>query len=377
MNISRITFPVLALIIPAFLSPRTNAQNPSLSAPTIQDGGSIIRDESAGRENEVNPDPVPSVVPPSDPALSDAAPSASTPARATAPVATLDTTTVQSKPPVSNQKVTPDRYYSMLQTTGSYRVNTDRAQADFDAALQEAKRVKRIKEEAASVRHYQVPGDFASASQMLEEMPPPQNGPPLTSNTPPIYPPTAPPEAPAGQNGPPQPPGEIEYVDMREGGYLVKRFRETRNRSRTSLTPSPEGPAAEGPDLQEVPEFEGADQAIDGNMAPEEADRPVERSNRGFFARLFGNSSSTQTMPEAGSQPPAPRSIFRPDVTVRKANAFSVVVGDEVYAMVNGEPVKISAGTRVKVLRTGTERSLVRLYDNRQASIPNGALAPE
>jgi hypothetical protein len=164
---------------------------------------------------------------------------------------------------------------------------------------------------------------------------------------------------------------------MREEGYLVKRLRETRNRSRTSLAPSPEEPAAEVSEIPEIPEFEGADVAVEGNMAPEEADRPAERSNRGFFAKLFGNSSSTQPMPEEEAEPPTPRSIFRPDVTVRKANAFSVVVGDEVYATVDGEPVKISAGTRVKVLRTGTERSLVRLYDNRQASIPNGALAPE
>lgn len=373
MNLSRITIPILALILLASPPLRTDAQDQSLSAPTIQDGGS-------GRvttpEPNVNPLPAPSITPSSSAPLSN--PELQAPAPTTAPVATLDTTTVQSKPPVSNRKVTPERYYSMLQTTGSYRVNTDRARADFDAALQEAQRLKRIKEEAASVRHYQVPSDFDSASQMLKEMPPPQNGPPLTSHTPPIYPPAAPPAPPVGQNGPPQPSGEIEYVDMRDGGLIARKLRNSRNRSRTSMAPSPQGPAQEAAAPQEIPEFEGVDEAIDGNMPPEEADRPVESSNRGFFAKLFGNSTSSQQMSEEEeAQPPAPRSIFRPDVTVRRANAFSVVVGDEVYATVDGEPVKISAGTRVKVLRTGTERSLVRLYDNRQASIPNGALAPE
>jgi hypothetical protein len=84
--------------------------------------------------------------------------------------------------------------------------------------------------------------------------------------------------------------------------------------------------------------------------------------------------------PEAA--PPAPpkplfTSIFRPNASAKKANSFSVVQGEEVFATVDGKAVKLTAGTRVRVLRTGTNRSLVVLYDNRQATIANEALVPE
>ncbi len=76
------------------------------------------------------------------------------------------------------------------------------------------------------------------------------------------------------------------------------------------------------------------------------------------------------------TEPAAPQNIFRPMSSAQSADSMSKIRGQEVYATVDGEQVKLGEGTMVKVLKTGTDRSLIRLYDNRQATIDNSALVP-
>ncbi|MDF1812654.1 MAG: hypothetical protein P1V20_10575 [Verrucomicrobiales bacterium] len=400
---------------------------------------------------------------------------------------TLQTTTVQSNQPLYNpaMKVTADRYYDLLGTTGSYRVNTDRAKDLQEEAIQRARRQKRIKEQMSTVRHYRIPSDSGSAAEFLKENPPHPNPPPLSESSDP-EPSSGEPAAgatyPDSENEtsgmPPEP--EITYIKMPgSGGSLAARLRAKKARNAppesapdfsdaladgpvdvgnqsapapsVSNVPMPpqnvfrsRGPSAddveqeeqkkglfglfrktgntESPAADPIPPVEpsvSAAMVSDTPLAPEypasdipsfstapsvpdltnsaASDALVKPPEKKTLFSMFGKKKSPEPAPGSNnaapspsspppvfqpySPPPAPKptltSIFRPNASAKKANAYSLVQGEEVFATVGGEQVKLTKGTRVRVLRTGTEKSLVRLYDNRQATIANSALVPE
>ncbi|MDF1753748.1 MAG: hypothetical protein P1U89_13290 [Verrucomicrobiales bacterium] len=355
---------------------------------------------------------------------------------------TLQTTTVQSQRIDPNVKVSADRYYEMLGTTGSYRVNTDRAKQLQEEALQRARRQKKLKEDMSAVRHYRLPNDSASAMGYLQDNPPHSDPTPLTAEsamapeaaaTGTLPPGASYPDSESAPAPPPEP--QIEYVDMRKPGMgtladkirskkaestrapsamlefapdtnpfvspesnapmppsnainsggpppkrLFSRFRkesslpelqEPTGPSVTAAMVTDTPPAAAYPTEDSVPTFATFD-SEPGMAATQNASPPAAPPERKSLFSGFGRKKS-QTSGGNASQP----SIFRPNVSARKADSYSVVRGNNVYARVNGEEVKLSPGTRVRVLREGTERSLVRLYDDRQATIANASLVTE
>ena len=313
---------------------------------------------------------------------------------------TLRTTTVQSTQPVynPNQLVTADEYYKMLGTTGSHQVNVSRAKADQEAAVQAAQRRKKFIEEAASVRHYRLPGDSASSREYMQSNRPHPNPAPIAAPAPtmPISRSTTTsrrvPQGTLYSENAGSTPGEIEYIDMSGGPNLAQRFQGIINRTKKpsteplpnpyveepSLPPAPAAPVAEVSPPQvtvtaPVPQFPPP------NTSPASPEPPQKKK---LFSRFRKKPAPAyQPLPTAPAPAPAatpePRNIFRPNIMTQNVNQNSLIKGRNAIALVDGQEIKLSPGTRVKVLRTGTDRSLIKLYDNREATIANSALTPE
>lgn len=391
---------------------------------------------------------------------------------------TLPITTVQSTRPSykPGQMVPATQYFDNQGTTGSYRVNRERAKDFQEAALQRARRKKLLQEQITSVppQRMTYQSRLTPPVDQFEPTPEPATSPPL--------PPGATYENTGNDTPPPEP--EINYIKMKGSrGPIVQKFRSGRSRkpvempsatvSETEIptpvgnqaptppppplpdvpkpptnvfrpeylnppppvveqpkpkpfaflrkkpepTPEPEPELPPEPPLAEatmvvdtppepaypadsIPTFAPMTESPDLIDTPASAALVSPPEKKSLFsgwgrkkkpAQLPEVAEAPPSMPEPSAvpppsfqpyQPPAPpkptfKSIFRPNASAKKANSFSVIQGDEVYAMVDGKEVKLTAGTRVRVLREGTTRSLVVLYDNRQATIANGALTPE
>ncbi len=305
---------------------------------------------------------------------------------------TLQTTTVQTTQQRfdPNIKVSGDQYYHQIGTTGSFRVNTDRAKQLQEEALQRARLQKRLKEDATATQ----PIRLTYESKLVPNEP--SNTPGAPASTPESRGPVGSPNP--GGSEPPDDPNA--YVKMPgSGGSLVGRLKNKKTSNSTEIsvpapayqaptseaipTPTPLPPAMAP---SEVPDFDTS--AF--NLPPTKkklfskfrASKDEPSEDAGFAAMEEPSVVATPVPRLAASVPspppaaPKPLSVFRPSSDARRANEYSMVKGQEIHAMVDGEPLKLSEGTRVKVLRVGTERSLILLYDNRQATITNSALVP-
>jgi hypothetical protein len=332
------------------------------------------------------------------PAVSSATGLITQPVQGTLPATTVETSTLRFDP---NIKVSGDQYFHQIGTTGSYRVNTDRAKQFQDEALQKARLQKRLKEEATTSQ----PIRLTYESKLVPNETPPPTGVPDNQSLR---------DSPNAANVPPDDPNA--YVKMPgSGGGLVGRIKSKKANSSSEVsdpnlvsvpapayespspelvttpppatpTPMPAPPLPPAMPPSDVPEFDTA--AF--NMP---------QPKKKLFAKLFAPKAPPSHDPDFAAveepsviakpvpqmeiavpppppEPPKPRSVFRPSSDARRANEYSMVKGQEIFAMVDGEPLKLSEGTRVKVIRTGTERSLILLYDNRQATIANSALVP-
>jgi len=325
------------------------------------------------------------------------APAASMPSGLDSPQVkgTLQTTTVESVQQRfdPNIKVSGDQYFHQIGTTGSYRVNTDRAKQLQEEALQRARMQKRLKEDATTTQ----PIRLTYESKLFPTEPPTSpETPGSAANIP----------GPVGsQNSrsdstPPDDPNA--YVKMPgSGGSVIGRIKPKKDSSPNENpvpTASYEPPLAEPmpqpnptplpPNItaSDVPEFDTSafnlpqpKKKLFSRFRSSKAS-PGVAENSPVIDEPSALATPLPQIPVSTPEPPAaparPLSVFRPSSDARRANEYSMVKGQEIFAMVDGAPLKLSDGTRVKVLRVGTERSLILLYDNRQATIANSALVP-
>ena len=339
--------------------------------------------------------------------------------------------TLTKRPPLSPGRVSPDEYFRMLQTTGSYRVNRERAQAEQSAAVSRAREMNKLKEEMSMVRHYRL--HYNSPEDFLKSNPPAPDPEPED---------VSPPTAPSNTSGQAEHNRSVvanaaasdvpEFVPVNgPRSPLLRRLRLNRKQRNpvddSSPTPSPtaEAPPVVGNPYAEngaapvpptggspppappnipVPNFagregEGAPEPNRFTPAPSPA-APSLPGKKGLFSR-FRKSPGPASVPappppspsapadaaplaEASQLPvvpapagPAANAIFRPGSGAARGNTLAVITGGSVQADLGNGRVRLSPGTQVHLLRSGTTHSLVRLNDNREALVPNSALATE
>ena len=323
-----------------------------------------------------------------------------------------------------SRQVSAEEYFDLLGTTGSYRVNKQRADADHQAALAKARQMKKLKMDMGRVQYY--PPTHSTANDVLTAMvpaPAPTNEEletqAVTRAPQDVYVPRF------TVNQPPPLPGvqsQSYGENPRRGKLFSKLFGGKPNRrfdgnpyNDENAEPSFSPPPPTVPTAPTTPAAEASFAPLAENSTAFNSPESVESApkKRKLFSKIFGSQNQNQNQnlnpvaqaealpptappanypeseapaPPAPSPPPPPAptmsqstdtsSVFRSGSTAR-GKKFSVVRGSNVFAEVGDKKVKISDGTRVKVLTAGTDRSVVELYDSRRALLPNSVLVPE
>jgi len=214
--------------------------------------------------------------------------------------------------------------------------------------------------------------------------------------------------------GPPSFPPSAPDLSERSGFLSAMNRRQPNGRGETRQSlPESRRPAPVWPASRPRPESENnaASQGREGGPGRSSVSQPARpepenrallastrssQENTGLFGRFRRNSAPAEAAPAAPAPPPQPMVSATaipiamppapPSVTSLSSqsprpsvgnNRWSVVSGDDTYANVDGQLVKLTPGTRVEVLRGGASITTIRLFDQRQATIATSVLRPE
>ena len=267
-------------------------------------------------------------------------------------------------------RTAPEAQSLDMSVTGSFRQNRDYAVHEQAKALDKARRMKQLKEGMAMGPTYR-PTLPSQPSDLLKNLKTGEGG--------------------SGQD-PRAPIFSPDYVEGRDYGPPLAERPEV-EMVRPVPTPGPGGPGSDVPEFSQDPGkgklFSKLFKSKGSNRNPynERAAGAGQGTASGAPPSAAYPESSTMAAarqvdlpppppaPEASPPPPEP-AVFREGAATR-APKYSVINSGRVFAEIGGEKVKLSKGTKVKVITPGTDRTIVELYDGRRAMLSNSVLDPE